>query len=160
MSLVLAMREKLASAVDSDVFYSFRSSRLTLVATATLALIVACALTAPWIAPHNPFDISSLDLMSSELPPAWAEGGDSSYPLGTDTQARDVLSSILHGSRVSLGVGFASVLLAVVLGVCVGLVSGYAGGFVDALIMVKEVEHRAYQQVISCWDREHLLLNV
>ena len=121
--------------LDSDFFYSFRRSHITVVATAVLAGIVLCALLAPWIAPHDPFNVATLDLMDSERPPVWKEGGDSRFLLGTDNQGRDVLSAILYGSRISLMVGFCSVIFAMVLGVSLGLVSGYAAGFIDALIM-------------------------
>jgi len=123
------------TALSSDIGYSFRQSKMAIGALSVLVVVMFGALGAPWLSPQDPFDITQLDLMSSELPPMWIAGGEARFPLGTDTQARDVLSSILHGSRVSLAVGFASVLLAVVLGVSLGLLSGYAGGIVDALIM-------------------------
>ena len=124
-----------AAFLDSDLFYSFRKSRVTVIATViTLAMLLAAAL-APWIAPHNPFDVATLSLLDSELPPAWSEGGDPRFLLGTDNQGRDVLSAILYGSRISLAVGFISVVLAMVVGVAVGLISGYFGGLVDAIFM-------------------------
>lgn len=126
---------KLYAAWDSDLAYSFRKSRLAVVSSATVFVLVAVAAMAPWIAPHDPFDIAALDLMNAELPPVWAEGGDPRFLLGTDIQARDVLSAILYGSRVSLLVGFASVLFGAVIGVSLGLVSGYVGGRTDAAIM-------------------------
>jgi peptide/nickel transport system permease protein len=120
---------------DSDLFYSFRRSKVTVVATILLALLVLAAVFAPLIAPQNPFDIGNLDLLDSELPPAWMDGGNPAYWLGTDTQARDVLSAIIYGLRISLLVGFASVALAAAIGVFLGLVGGYVGGYVDAVIM-------------------------
>ena len=98
-------------------------------------LFVAGALLAPWIAPTNPYDLRTLDLMDSRLPPAWVAGGDPRYLLGTDNQGAGVLSSILFGARVSLLVGFASVLLSMIIGVAIGLVSGYFGGHTDAVLM-------------------------
>ena len=125
----------LARAWDSDVAYSFRSSPLTMVAAAfTLVFLLGAAL-APWIAPQNPFDLKQLDLMNAFLPPVWADEGKAGFLLGADDQGRDVLSTILFGSRVSLMVGFAAVVLAMLLGITLGLVSGYAGGAVDAMIM-------------------------
>jgi peptide/nickel transport system permease protein len=100
-----------------------------------LALCLAGALLAPWIAPHNPFDLRTLDLKDALLPPAWQDGGQAGYALGTDDQGRDVLSAIMFGARISLLVGLASVALAVVTGVALGLVAGYVGGRVDAFIM-------------------------
>lgn len=125
----------IAAMLDSDLFYSFRTSRVTVIATLiTVAMLLAAAL-APWIAPHDPFDVATLSLLDSELPPAWAEGGDPRFLLGTDNQGRDVFSAILYGSRISLSVGFISVALAMVFGVVVGLISGYFGGLVDAIFM-------------------------
>jgi peptide/nickel transport system permease protein len=121
--------------LDSDLFYSFRRSKVTVVATIVLALLVLAAVFAPLISPQDPFDIGNLNLLDSELPPAWMENGNPAYWLGTDTQARDVLSSIFYGLRISLLVGFASVALAAALGVFLGLVGGYVGGLVDAVVM-------------------------
>jgi peptide/nickel transport system permease protein len=126
---------RLRSFADSDLFYSFRRSRTTVIAAVALALLFFGAIFAPVIAPFDPFDIAHLNLLDSELPPAWMEGSNPAYWLGTDTQARDVLSSILYGLRISLFVGFASVILAAVLGVFLGLVGGFVGGIVDAVIM-------------------------
>lgn len=138
-------RSRLADALyrfyDGDVMYSFRHSPVTIVAFAVTVLLFICAFAAPWIAPHNTFDVRTLNLMDARLPPAWVEGesvytsGRAEYPLGTDDQGRDVLSSIMFGMRVSLTVGFASVLVAMVVGVTLGLISGYVGGRTDSLIM-------------------------
>lgn len=120
---------------DSDVWHSFRHSPVAISASLIAALMVLGAVLAPWIAPHQPFDLATLDLNDSLLPPAWLADGRLSYLLGTDDQGRDVLSTILYGARISLAVGLASVLLAMVLGVGLGLLSGYVGGRVDAFIM-------------------------
>jgi peptide/nickel transport system permease protein len=120
---------------ESDLFYSFRRSRIAVGAAAVLTVMILGALFAPLIAPHDPYDIATLNLLNSELPPAWMEGSDPAYWLGTDTQARDVFSSILYGLRISLFVGAASVLMAAVLGIFLGLVGGYFGGMIDAVIM-------------------------
>jgi peptide/nickel transport system permease protein len=98
-------------------------------------LFVGSAVFAPWVAPHNPFDLSQLDLSNSLKPPMWAAGGDPAFPLGTDDQGRDILSTILFGARISLAVGIASVLFSMVLGVSLGLLAGYIGGSLDAFIM-------------------------
>ena len=100
-----------------------------------LLILFAAALFAPWLANQNPYDIGQLDLLDSELPPAWVQGGDPRYWLGTDTQARDVYSTILYGLRLSLLVGFASVALAAVVGIALGLLGGFVGGVVDGAIM-------------------------
>lgn len=129
------MMTRIEKFFDSDIYYSFRRSKLTVTAFWVLMVLLGSALFAPVLAPFDPYDISTLDLMKSELPPAWQSGGDAAHLLGTDTQARDLLSTILYGSRVSLIVGFASVGLAIVLGVSLGLISGFAGGVIDAIIM-------------------------
>jgi peptide/nickel transport system permease protein len=121
--------------IDSDLFYSFRRSHVTVAAAIVTALIILSALLAHWIAPHNPFDLKTLSLLDSELPPAWSEGGDPRFLLGTDSQGRDVLSAILYGSRTSLLVGFVSVIFSMVIGVAIGIISGYLGGLVDAVFM-------------------------
>jgi peptide/nickel transport system permease protein len=119
----------------SDLFWSFRRSPVTVAAAAITALLVLGALLAPWLAPHDPYDLASLNLLDARNPPAWEEGGDWSFPLGTDDQGRDVLSAILYGMRLSLVISGASVLLALALGIGLGLLAGYAGGWVDTLIM-------------------------
>lgn len=126
---------------DSDLWYSFTRSRITVIAAIVAATVIFGALFAPWISPYDPFDLSSIDLMDSQTPPAWLEDGDSRFLLGTDDQGRDMLSAILHGSRISIWVGLASVAFSLVLGVGLGLLSGYAGGKVDAFIMrVAEIQ--------------------
>jgi peptide/nickel transport system permease protein len=120
---------------DSDVAFSFRSSPVAIGAAIVAALLILSAVFANWVAPHNPFDLATLSLMDSSLPPAWEAEGNPRFWLGTDDQGRDVFSAILYGMRVSLFIGFASVLLSIVLGVSFGLLSGYVGGKVDAFIM-------------------------
>jgi len=120
---------------DGPVGYSFARSRVAQAAL-LVALAMACgAVAAPWVAPFNPFDLASLDLNDSLLPPAWTAQGSARYWLGTDDQGRDVLSTILYGSRISLLVGLSAVALAMLLGVGLGLLSGFVGGRIDALIM-------------------------
>nr|WP_048646396.1 ABC transporter permease [Nitratireductor soli] len=120
---------------DSDLWYSFTRSPLALVSALVVALFVLAALFAPLIAPHDPFDPGSISILDSFLPPAWQDGGDARFLLGTDDQGRDVLSTILFGMRISLAVGFASVVFSMLLGITLGLVAGYFGGWVDSVIM-------------------------
>jgi len=126
---------RLAWVWDSDVAWSFRHSPVAVGSAIVLGICLAAALFAPWMAPHNPFDLRTLNLLDALTPPAWEEGGKSEYVLGTDDQGRDVLSAIMFGARISLLVGLAAVALAVVLGVALGLLAGYAGGKIDAFIM-------------------------
>ncbi|RTZ98725.1 MAG: ABC transporter permease [Deltaproteobacteria bacterium] len=126
---------------DGDIFYSYRQSPITIIASIITLLIFISAAGASWIAPQNPFDMASLDLLDSHIPPAWDAGGDSRYMLGTDDQGRDLFSAILYGSRISLLVGFSSVIFSLTLGVSLGVISGYIGGTVDAVIMrVAEIQ--------------------
>ena len=123
-------------AADSDVWWSFKSSPLTVTAATVTFLIVAIAFLSPILAPHTPFDPATLSLSDGLKPPAMLSAdGDWTFPLGTDDQGRDILSSIMYGTRLSLVVGLVSVIVAMALGITLGLVSGYVGGAVDALIM-------------------------
>ena len=135
----LRLRERSASPLrrifDSDLWWSFKRSRVTVSATLVATAIIGGAVLAPWVAPHDPFDPGSLSLLDASNPPAWLDGGSWSYPLGTDNQGRDILSAILYGSRLSLMVGFSAVFLAMLLGVTLGLIAGWNGGLVEAIIM-------------------------
>lgn len=126
---------RLARFLDGDVWYSFTHSPTAMVAAAIAFVCLFCALFANWVAPHNPFDLTTLDLSDARLPPAWMEGGSTKFLLGTDDQGRDILSALMYGARISLFVGFAAVLVSVVVGVGLGLLSGFLGGKIDAFIM-------------------------
>jgi peptide/nickel transport system permease protein len=121
--------------VESDLLWSFRRSPVTVAAAAVALIVIGAALLAPLIAPHDPYDLASLSLLDATDPPAWMADGNWSYPLGTDNQGRDILSAILYGTRLSLGVGVSAVLLSLVLGVALGLVAGWRGGWIDTVIM-------------------------
>ena len=121
--------------VDSDVFYSFSRSPVTIISAIVTAVFFIAAGFAPWLAPHNPFDPATLDLMDGFTPPAWDAEGTSKFLLGTDDQGRDILSTIMYGSRLSLIVGFAAVLFSVVIGVSLGLLAGYLGGWLETAVM-------------------------
>lgn len=100
-----------------------------------LVVMVALVLLAPFIAPIDPRDVSSYSLMDMELPPAFLEGGDPRFLLGTDNQGRDLVSVILFGLRISMLIGLGAVLFAAAIGVLLGLVAGYFGGIVDSIVM-------------------------
>jgi peptide/nickel transport system permease protein len=126
----------LARAWDSDVAHSFRSSPVTMVAAFVVLVMVTGAVFAPLIAPYDPFDPATLNLMNGFTPPLTANEFTGDYfLLGTDDQGRDVFSAILYGLRISLFVGIAAVVLAVILGVTLGLVAGYLGGWVETIVM-------------------------
>jgi peptide/nickel transport system permease protein len=124
-----------ARLLDSDVWYSFRTSPVAVGAALVAFTCVFCAVFADWVAPHNPFDLATLELSDARLPPAWAEEGRARYLLGTDDQGRDILSALMYGARISLLVGMASVLVSVIVGVGLGLLAGFVGGKTDAFIM-------------------------
>jgi peptide/nickel transport system permease protein len=120
---------------EGDVWHSFRTSKVAMLSALVALVCIVGAAGADWIAPHNPFDLRTLDLGDSMLPPAWLDGGRATYLLGTDEQGRDVLSALMYGARISLLVGGASVVLSLLIGVSLGLLSGYVGGHIDAFIM-------------------------
>ncbi|WJS02892.1 ABC transporter permease [Roseibium aggregatum] len=126
---------RMARALDSDLFHSFLKSKVTVVAATGTAILFLLAFLAPWIAPHDPFDLASISIMDARVPPVWMEYADPRFLLGTDDQGRDMLSGIFYGMRISLIVGFCSVVVAAFIGISLGLVAGYMGGRVDAIIM-------------------------
>jgi len=138
------MNALLARWWDSDFAYSFRRSPVAIGAAVVAFVLVVCAVFAEWVAPHNPFDLATINLLDASLPPAWQEGGNPKYWLGTDDQGRDVYSAILFGMRISLAIGVASVVLSIAIGVSLGLLAGYVGGKVDACIM------RSCDVMLSC----------
>src|SRR5665213_1181906 len=113
----------------------FAASKLALLGFVVFVLIVLAALGASWIAPQNPYDLAQLDIMDGRLPPGSHMGAGFTAWLGSDDQGRDMLSGILYGLRISLGVGVGSALIASAIGVSLGLLSAYAGGRTDSLIM-------------------------
>lgn len=128
-------RSWLSRALDSDIFYSFRRSKLTMVAAAITVLFFLLAIFASALAVQNPFDPAQLQLLNSRISPIWTADGQSPFLLGTDEQGRDVFSAILYGLRISLAVGVAGVIFAGALGIALGLIAGYFGGAVDGVIM-------------------------
>ncbi|QDG75053.1 ABC transporter permease [Labrenzia sp. PHM005] len=130
-----APQGRLAKMIDTDIFHSFLRSKVTVVAAFMTLLLFLLAFLAPWVAPHNPFDLATISILDARVPPVWMEFSDPRFLLGTDDQGRDLLSGIFYGMRISLIVGFCSVLAAAVIGITAGLVAGYMGGRVDAIIM-------------------------
>lgn len=121
--------------LDSDVGHSFRTSPTAMIAAAIAVVCLFCSVFAPWVAPHNPFDLSTLELSNARLPPAWYADGNADFLLGTDDQGRDILSALMYGARISLAVGLASVVLSVIIGVALGLLAGFMGGWIDSVLM-------------------------
>ena len=121
--------------IDSDIFFSFKKSPTAIISSLILLIIFFCSFFVEIIAPYNPFDPSSLSLMDAFTPPSWSEGGTINFILGTDGQGRDMLSTILYGSRISLIVGFSAILFSLILGVILGLTAGYFGGRYEMFVM-------------------------
>jgi peptide/nickel transport system permease protein len=141
VAIITAIGHRWRSFADSDLVYSFLRSPITVTATVVTAIYLSSAVFAPLIAPHDPYDLTTVSLLDAFAPPVWYEDGTWDYMLGTDDQGRGMLSAIIYGSRLSLWVGLVSVIFSAILGVTLGLVSGYVGGVVDAVIMrVAEVQ--------------------
>jgi peptide/nickel transport system permease protein len=100
-----------------------------------VAAVAAMVVSAPWLAPQNPYDPLQIDIMDSEMPPSWVAGGDERFLLGTDAQGRGVLSTIMYGTGVSLLIGIGAVVVQAFIGISLGLIAGYRGGWIDAFLM-------------------------
>ncbi|MFY2510184.1 ABC transporter permease [Vibrio pectenicida] len=120
---------------QSDFLYYFKRDKVAMASFTVFMLFLMMAIAAPILSPTDPYDLISIDIMDSELPPSWMEEGDERFVLGTDEQGRDILSTILYGSRLSLTIGFLAVGLQLVLGIIIGLSAGYFGGRIDSLLM-------------------------
>src|ERR1700716_4186934 len=118
----------LRRAFESDIFYSFTRSKLTMVAAAITLLFFLLAIFASLLAVQKPFGPSQLQFINSRLAPLWTADGQCPFLLGTDEQGRDVFSAILYGLRISLTVGVLGVLFSGTLGIVLGLIAGYVGG--------------------------------
>ncbi|NBR37871.1 MAG: ABC transporter permease [Alphaproteobacteria bacterium] len=122
--------------LQSDFFYDFSNTPVAVVSFVVFMVIILAAVFANFIAPNNPFDPASLNLMNGFTPPMQAnEFTGEVFLMGTDDQGRDLFSTILYGLRISLFVGIMAVMLAMVMGVTLGLIAGYLGGWLDTLIM-------------------------
>lgn len=120
---------------NSYFFYSFRRDPVAIVSFSIFALLILVSLFAPLLAPYDPYDTTAIDIMDAEIPPSWLDGGDQRFPLGTDTQGRDILSTMLYGMRISVMIGCGAVMLQALIGIAIGLISGYVGGKTDAFLM-------------------------
>ena len=127
---------------DGDIGYSFRTSPLAMVAAVIAFACVFGAVFAELVAPHNPFDLTTLELSHARLKPSFEahalpnpQDGARHYYLGTDDQGRDILSALMYGARISLVVGLVSVLLSMLIGVSLGLLAGFRGGWIDGFLM-------------------------
>jgi len=121
--------------IDNDIGYSFVKSKIAIISTIVFLIILICSTFAELIAPYNPFDPVNVSLLDAFTPPVWIDGGSINFLLGTDQQGRDMLSTIIYGSRISLIVGFASILFAMLLGTFLGVTSGFFGGRYEIIVM-------------------------
>lgn len=119
----------------SYLLYSFKQDWVAIASFIVLANLILISILAPVLAPYNPYDPLSIDIMNSEIPPAWVEEGTKAFIFGTDIQGRDLLSTMIYGLRLSVIIGIGAVLLQAFLGISVGLTAGYIGGKVDAILM-------------------------
>ena len=129
------MQDTMKRFFDGDVWWSFKRNPLVIVAAITALVCVLGSAFAPWLAPHNPFDLRTINLLDAFTPPSWTTNGKAQFLFGTDDQGRDVLSTIMHGSRITLLVSICAVMLSMMIGISLGLISGYVGGKLDAFIM-------------------------
>ncbi|GAA6196559.1 ABC transporter permease [Pseudophaeobacter arcticus] len=120
---------------NSNIGYSFRRNPVAMVSLAVFMVIAVMSFCAPLIAPFDPYDPGQIDIMNSEYPPVWVQGADAQFMLGTDDQGRDLWSTILYGTRLSLLIGICAVGLQAFLGISIGLIAGYVGGRIDSLLM-------------------------
>ena len=118
-----------------QLWLQLKANKVAFISSVILVLLTLTALLAPWLSPFNPADLQQQNIMDAELPPAWNEQGDNRFILGTDGLGRDLLSSLMHGIRTSLWVGFWAVLLQLTLGTVLGLCAGYFGGWLDRMVM-------------------------
>jgi len=120
---------------ESAFLYRFKRDKVAIASFSVLLLLVIVSFSAPIIAPFDPYDPTQIDIMDSDVPPAWQAEGDTRFTLGTDTQGRDMLSTMLYGTRISITIGLFAVLLQSILGIALGLAAGYFGGRLDSFLM-------------------------
>ena len=120
---------------DTDIGYSFFNSKIAIISSSIFLIILLCSVFAEFVAPYDPFDPMNISLMDAFIPPLWSDGGNSNFLLGTDQQGRDMFSTMIYGSRISLIVGFASIIFAMLLGVFLGITAGYFGGRYEIIVM-------------------------
>jgi len=121
--------------INNDIGYSFVKSKIAVISTIVFLTILICSTFAELVAPYNPFDPVTISLLDAFTPPVWVDGGSINFVLGTDQQGRDMLSTLIYGSRISLIVGFASILFAMLLGTFLGVTSGFFGGRYEIIVM-------------------------
>ncbi|MFO7752855.1 MAG: ABC transporter permease [Desulfobacteraceae bacterium] len=129
------MKPTLRKFKESYFLYSFKRDKVAMASFIAIIMFLLIAVLAPWISPMNPYDSNNINIMSSEIPPAWNEFGDPEFLLGTDNQGRDMLSTMIYGLRTSIVIGIGAVALQATIGILMGLTAGYVGGKVDSILM-------------------------
>ncbi len=129
------MKSSIQKFKESYFLYSFKQDKIAMASFAAIILFLLLAISAPYIAPMDPYDSNNIDIMNSEIPPTWIDGGDSAFPLGTDNMGRDMLSTMLYGLRTSIMIGIGAVTLQALIGIFMGLSAGYLGGKTDSILM-------------------------
>ena len=142
---------------DSDIYHSFIKSPTAIISSVILFIIFFCSFFVEFITPYNPFDPSSLSLMEAFTPPSWTEDGLAKFILGTDGQGRDMLSTILYGSRISLIVGFSAIIFSLILGVGLGLTAGYFGGKYEMAVMRLTDVQLTVPSILMALDRKSVV---
>ncbi len=129
------MKRSIKRFKDSYLFYSFKNDKTAMASFFLLACFIILSITAPLVSPYNPYDAKNTDIMNSEIPPMWLDGGSSTFILGTDNMGRDLLSTMIYGLRISVIIGICAVALQAFIGIMMGLTAGYVGGKVDTVLM-------------------------
>jgi peptide/nickel transport system permease protein len=120
---------------SSYFFYSFKRDPVAIASASVFIFLVALAFLAPVVAPFDPYDTTTIDILDAEIPPSWMEGGEARFWLGTDIQGRDLYSTMLYGLRTSVIIGLGAVIFQSFVGIIIGLTSGYLGGKIDSFLM-------------------------
>ncbi len=134
------MRSRWQRFKRSAFLYHFLRDPVACTSFAILLLLVCSAFAAPLIAPHNPYDPTTIDIMDAETPPVWKAEGSPRFWLGTDDMGRDMLSTMLYGMRISIVIGIGAVVMQALIGIVVGLLSGYIRRLDNILMRVADVQ--------------------
>ncbi len=129
------MKQSIKRFKESYLFYSFKNDKTAMISFFILACFIILSITAPVVAPYNPYNAKNIDIMNSEIPPMWLSGGTSAFILGTDNMGRDLLSTMIYGLRISVIIGICAVALQAFIGIMIGLTAGYVGGKIDTILM-------------------------
>lgn len=120
---------------ESEFMYNFKKSPTAIIGFIIVVAVLLIAILGPYFVVQNPYNLAEIELSNAYKAPAWSDGGEMRFFLGTDQQGRDMLSAIVYGSRVSLIIGILGTLFSSAIGISLGLIAGYFGGKIDAFIM-------------------------